>query len=353
MTVDPLQERAPVDFIRAILKRAADAAKASAGRSLRLGPVATRLHEISGGGNDLVDRILRAAKAPEAGVPAARMTLIVSVGTDSPLGPPPATWPFSIDSRASFQRTVWSPQDGVALTSDEQTGVWNLMDLREHIGLLWIADPRLIPSWEYGAPLRHHLHWVALQSGASLVHAAAFLSPGGGILLSGPGGSGKSTTSVAALAAGWKILSEDLCWADASGAGITVRCTYSSLKVAAQSRSSFAFVDEIVRGHDHEEFEKTLVYLDGDVARTAAERMKGIFCLSGAFASKTTIRPCSKAVAFQLVAPSTLFLMRTSAMETVSVLRKLIDRLPVFHITLGADPREAIDVLGRFAGSLE
>ena len=77
-----------------------------------------------------------------------------------------------------------------------------------------------------------------------------------------------------------------------------------------------------------------------------------VFCLSGAFAPTTTIRQCSKAVAFQLLAPSTLFLMRTSSTETVAILRKLIDRLPAFHVTLGADPREAIDVLGQFAGNM-
>lgn len=320
---------------------------------MRLGPAEMNLHEISGGDSAAaVERMFRAAKARETEAPAARMNLIVSIGADGPLGPPPTAWPFAIDSRESFQRTVWSPQDGVALTSDDQTGVWNLMDLRERTGLLWIANPNLLPSWEYGAPLRHHFHWLALQNQASLVHAASFLSPGGGILLTGPGGSGKSTTTVAALAAGWKILGEDLCWVETGGPDIRVRGVYSSLKVTAQSRSSFAFVEEFVRSRDHEEFEKTLVYLDGGVAMTD-EQMKGIFCLSGAFAPKTTIRPCSKAAAFQLLAPSTLFLMRTSALETVAVLRKLVDRLPAFHVTLGADPREAVDVLGRFAGALE
>jgi hypothetical protein len=66
-----------------------------------------------------------------------------------------------------------------------------------------------VPVWEHVAPLRHLLAWWAAANGLALVHAAAVSARGQAVLLVGRGGTGKSTTSLAARQAGWTLLGDD------------------------------------------------------------------------------------------------------------------------------------------------
>lgn len=66
-------------------------------------------------------------------------------------------------------------------------------------GLLYIDDPDILPSWEFFTPLKEFVHLLALESNCWLSHAGSISKGGTGILLAGPGGSGKSTTTLCAL----------------------------------------------------------------------------------------------------------------------------------------------------------
>lgn len=332
----------------------ADAAQSPPIHKFPLGPCAANLRVWqSRDAPDPAGRLLRACISHDKGSkPVAGIDLHICVGPETPIGLPPPDWPFPIDDRNSFQRVFWNPAGHHALTSDEQSGVWNLMDPKAGLGLIWIRDLKSLPGWEYSSPLRHHFHWSALMNGSTLVHAAAFDTPSGAIMLTGPGGSGKSTTTAAAIVHGWTIIGEDLCWVECDQDKVFAHRLYNTLKITNETRSQFRFIDDLVESHDHEQFEKTIVYLDETLLARERGELRAIFCLSGAFGSKTIIAPCSKGLAFRLIAPSTLFLMRTASVETTARLRALVDRLPTFHVTLGADPMEVVAALARFAGEL-
>jgi hypothetical protein len=106
---------------------------------------------------------------------------------------------FCSDARRRFYYEDWL---------DTLIGV----DLEAGRALAWYPHPDRLPLYETTAPLRAALHpWLA-SAGLQIVHAAAVAPPGGAaILLAGPGGSGKSTTALAALEAGWDYLGDDLC----------------------------------------------------------------------------------------------------------------------------------------------
>ena len=76
--------------------------------------------------------------------------------------------------------------------------------------LLGVEGVANLPWWEGGAPFRRQLHW-ALAPDALPVHAAAVGDARGAALLVGRGGSGKSSTAVACLAAGLGFLGDDYC----------------------------------------------------------------------------------------------------------------------------------------------
>jgi len=137
-------------FIRASLQRAGAVAGAvEAG--VRLGPVGVDLHVAGAAPEDAGIASLLRALPLDGPLPDADFRLDLAFG-DGPLGAPPAEWPFAIDSRDSFQRVHWSPDDGLALASDETHGIWSLIDFRASRGLLWVADRNRLPQWEHAAP---------------------------------------------------------------------------------------------------------------------------------------------------------------------------------------------------------
>ena len=86
--------------------------------------------------------------------------------------------------------------------------VW---DRRDASGVFWAADAGRLPYWDSTAPLRYLVNWALADRGVVLAHAAAVGTSDGGVLLTGRGGSGKSTSALACLAAGWSYVSDDYC----------------------------------------------------------------------------------------------------------------------------------------------
>lgn len=298
-----------------------------------------------------MDRLFRFCSVSAPGTAIGSMRLHVSVGNDGILGETPPVWPFPIQDAQSFHRTVWAPGEGLALTSDEQNGVWTLMDFSSGSSAFWINDLETVPEWEHAAPLRHQFHWAAHQHQAVVAHAAAFARNGQAFLVVGPGGSGKSTLSAAAGAAGLTVLAEDLCWVDLAGQAPGARRIYDSVKVTGDSLHRFPAVARFVDSHPSEALGKTIVRLPAAEA-PAAVPVRAMFCLSGAFDTMTRIAPCRKTAAFSLLAPSTVFLMRTAPAETAARLKNLVDRLPVFHVIPGADPVACAAELAAFSEGL-
>lgn len=75
------------------------------------------------------------------------------------------------------------------------------------VHLLADMDDRL--PWDAGSPLRHPLQWALANPRRRLAHAGSLSLNGHGVILVGPGGSGKSGTTLAGLAAGLQTVGDD------------------------------------------------------------------------------------------------------------------------------------------------
>ena len=74
-----------------------------------------------------------------------------------------------------------------------------------------IRSSKDLPWWTEGTPLQEILYAYLQEKGYQLTHTAAIGDEKGAILLSGKGGSGKSTTTLACLREGLSYLGEDHC----------------------------------------------------------------------------------------------------------------------------------------------
>ena len=324
-------------FIRGALRRV----RSDLNNTLRIcrsyGPVTFDIVASGFGLNSAtIDHLFRyAAEVDDKGV-AMAATLYLCNGEASTLGSPPETWPFAICDAASFHRTYWSAQDSIGLASDERHGLWYMADLRERESIFWMRDASELPEWEETAPLRHCFHWCAHSGGAVVAHAAAFGEPNGFVLVTGPGGSGKSILSLSALGAGLTVLSEDLCWIELAAGRPVVYRLYDNIKIAHTMAGRFRNTGWPIPPVSEPGFSKAVLRLPRQQATRGP--IRALFCLSGTFAEQTIVKPCSKAEAYRLLAPSTVFLMRTAIVETSTRLKNLVEMLPTFALSPGADP---------------
>jgi hypothetical protein len=84
-----------------------------------------------------------------------------------------------------------------------------LLDTDSLTGIFWMDDVAALPYWSKASPLRTLLHWITRHFGLHLLHAAVVGTEAGGMILTGKGGIGKSTTALLCLEAGMQYIGDD------------------------------------------------------------------------------------------------------------------------------------------------
>ena len=85
----------------------------------------------------------------------------------------------------------------------------NVLDRETATGVFVVERSDALPFWTKASPLRTLLHWLMELHGYQLLHAAGFGTADGGVLLTGPGGGGKSTAALSALRDGLRYVGDD------------------------------------------------------------------------------------------------------------------------------------------------
>ena len=85
----------------------------------------------------------------------------------------------------------------------------NLLDLATNTGIFWVADAAALPYWSASSPMRTLFHWFLETREYQLLHAACVGTEAGGVLITGKGGVGKSTTALTCLGDGLLYAGDD------------------------------------------------------------------------------------------------------------------------------------------------
>lgn len=97
-------------------------------------------------------------------------------------------------------------------------------------GIYWVANAIDIPWWEPTFSFRAIFHLWTRDLPAQLVHAGAIANNYNGVLITGASGSGKSTSCLNLLRAGYKYLGDDYVWVEL-GPVPEVHALYQTAKV--------------------------------------------------------------------------------------------------------------------------
>jgi hypothetical protein len=239
---------------------------------------------------------------------------------------------------------------GVHLSYAVTSGTLEYADLDERVGCFWIRRAGVLEPWRAAAPLRGLLATLAEGAGGCLAHAAAVGREGEGLLLTGPGGSGKSTTALAAAARGWSFCGDDFVMVRSDGGGTRVVSLYSTAKLtSAGARAAGLTRDRFTTIEGSTDEAGKSVY---QVPTSAGLRLCALVVPSVAGRdrrphARTLLRPASRAEAVRALLPSSLLLLPGRAAAARTRLAALATGLPSFVLELGPDPDENVGGLAR------
>lgn len=230
-------------------------------------------------------------------------------------------------------------------------GVLSILDVPGRRAHWWLRDAAKVPYYERAAPFKHILQWWMASRGGALLHSAAIgCADAGdrrGVLVSGPSGSGKSSTALACLGAGMGFCSDDYVLVDA-GDPPTAHLAYATAKVQRQSLGRFDGYSAYFRNLADVD-EKPMMFVHEFAPQSVRESIRPVALVMPrvAHAAQTHFVPISAATMLRAVAPSSVLLFPLAGARSFKRMAQLCAGLPCFRAELADDPH---NVARAFAG---
>ena len=212
----------------------------------------------------------------------------------------------------------------------------------------WTKGADSVPFYETGSPFRPIFNWWMGSHGRQFAHAAAVGTGAGGALLVGRGGSGKSTTAMACLAAGLLYAGDDHCLVSTDPSPYA-HSLYSSGKLNPDSLDRLPKLRPALANGDRLDREKALLLLATarpDQVVTGLP-IRAILLPQVHPGPETELLPASPAAALLALAPSTMLPLPRSHAAGLGALAALIRQVPCYSLRLGACLDDAPRVIAR------
>jgi hypothetical protein len=290
---------------------------------------------------------LRLSTESPAAAPDFTIDLFDSNSTATPL-------PFLLGRFVELVRLRWWEQLGNRREIEGMNGerirsvfhlgpdILSVLDLQENHAVYWIENAADLPYYEIAYPLTVLLNWWFGARNRFFVHAACFGTEAGSVLLTGKGGSGKSTTTLACLDSGLGLSGDDYCVIDP--ATLMAHSVYNTIKLKGLvdvERFSHlkSCIGNLARVDDTEGGEKAMIFLQRFFPAQLLTRsaLRAILVPRVADQDDTVITPASASHVFKAIMPSTLFQLPGNAQGEFRALANLVRALPSYEIALGRD----------------
>jgi hypothetical protein len=212
-----------------------------------------------------------------------------------------------------------------------------MFDTRERIGRFWFADRDQIRWYERAEPLRTAMHWALTSSETFLAHASAVGDERGAIVLTGRGGSGKTTTTLAALDAGLRVVGDNYVLVSLTDPGSWVYGLFGTAKLWPPTLDQLPWLAPMVVNPAVAAEEK----LVADLGRHRPDGLatglpvRAVVVPQVADSGPTRISRCSPVQALLALAPATM-LQLPRADRGFAGMSELVRRVPTFELTLGS-----------------
>jgi hypothetical protein len=228
----------------------------------------------------------------------------------------------------------------------------NLLDLPARTGIFWVRTSERLPYWTQASPFRTLLHWWMQAKGHQLVHAAAVGTSKGGVLITGRGGVGKSTTALSCLAAGLDYAGDDYVLLTIEAGRLIAHSLYRTAKINPDDTERFARFAPRLLGEDATAGDaKAVMFLDEGLQ----PRLPIVAAVTPRFgtAAETTTEPVSPALLVGAATYTTLAQLPHAGQNTFDFLASALALVPGHRLVLGHDVSQvpaAIETLAEHPG---
>ena len=215
-----------------------------------------------------------------------------------------------------------------------QNQVFTVLSRQTGLCVIWIRSVAGLPEWERSFPFRTVLYQWFKNSQFLFVHAGAVGFSEGGILLTGKGGMGKSTTTLACLDSELQYAGDDFVMIDTET--LAVHSLYNVAKLEASNFHRFPELTPFISNKQALPHEKGQLFLHFCKPECLILQfpLKAIFLPQFTGKEATTLRPATKAEALRALAPSTIGLLRAEP-RLMGRITALIQQLPCYWIETG------------------
>lgn len=214
-------------------------------------------------------------------------------------------------------------------------GALSALDAESGRAYYIVRSGKDLPWWVSGSPLQALLHAWLREKGKQLTHAAAVGNGEKALLLTGKGGSGKSTVALACLEAGLSVLGEDYCALEPG----KVESVYQSAKWEKHTRTLFSSYERYITNPQEADQEKALVYY-GDLFPDRLQKSGALHAIVSLQIGKAlSLKPARKGDAIRSLSMSTLSQLPFPDGRTLTLLQKTAASVPLYELTLGPDQR--------------
>jgi hypothetical protein len=222
-----------------------------------------------------------------------------------------------------------------------------VLDIPNATGYYWVENADGIPYYEIARPMSLLLHWWFHQSGYQMLHGAALGLSGKGIVLAGKAGSGKSTTSLLWLEAGYQYLGDDYCLVGHKP-GLTIYSLYNSAMVYPNEVPSYPSLQNDVAEPLNPNDEKRIVYISDNSRLSDSLKCLAIVLPRITQNERAALSLLGPAEAMKALAPSTLLQLPGARESAFHNMASLVRGTPCYRLDLGRDRNHAVEVLKNF-----
>ena len=224
-----------------------------------------------------------------------------------------------------------------------------IFDPHRQMGVQLIGTMNELPPWDAGAPCRILLNLGAVSRGWYLVHGAVLSVADEGVLIVGPGGAGKSGTTLAGISTGLKTAGDDYVLIRPTSPPTAFR-VYNIFK---QDRVRLARIDGLAEAtarlktnwNNKLEFDPEDLFPGCLVEHV---RLHAILAPKIAYEPRTRLVKVDPQSVFQQLAPSLWTQLPGTPVSGFRFATWLTRSLPTYGVSLSDDPAEIGDTIGRF-----
>ncbi len=222
----------------------------------------------------------------------------------------------------------------------------NLMDLEQNEGLYWVSNARNFPYWVFSSPFRTLFHWWMQKNGCQLLHAAAVGNENGAVLITGKGGTGKSSTAIRCLEDGMLYLGDDYVVVSVDPAP-KVYSLYSTAKLSPDDLERFPSLSGIRRATYKRQPEKETLFLWPERSGQIRRDLPLLVVLTPEIRSQEqpAIAPASFWKVQRSMSFTTMSQLPGADHTTHEYMGALLDRLPFYTLALGRDRNPVPEVV--------